>query len=69
MLLTQKTKEQSLNLDEFIKEKTVIIVALRRSRSAVKNADQIIVIDEGKVVETINHTSLIKKEMNILQPC
>lgn len=48
------------NLDEFYKGRTVIVVAHRLS--TVKNADQIIVLDAGKVVEVGNHTSLIKKE-------
>lgn len=47
------------NLNEFYKDKTVIVVAHRLS--TVKNADQIIVLDNGIVVETGNHTSLIKK--------
>jgi ATP-binding cassette subfamily B protein len=45
------------NLDEFYKGRTVVVVAHRLS--TVKNADQIIVIDGGKVVETGNHASLI----------
>ncbi len=47
------------NLDEFYKGRTVVVVAHRLS--TVKNADQIIVVDGGKVVETGNHTSLIEK--------
>lgn len=47
------------NLNEFYKGRTVIIVAHRLS--TVKNADQIIVIDKGKIIETGNHVSLIKK--------
>ena len=45
------------NLDEFYKGRTVVVVAHRLS--TVRNAGQIIVIDEGKVVETGNHASLI----------
>jgi ATP-binding cassette subfamily B protein len=30
--------------------------------STVKNADTIIVLDEGKVAETGNHTQLLEKE-------
>ena len=48
------------NLDEFYKGRTVVIVAHRLS--TVKNADQIIVIDGGKVVEIGNHDTLIEKK-------
>ena len=47
------------NLDMFYKGKTVVIVAHRLS--TVKNADQIVVIDHGKVVEVGNHESLTAK--------
>ena len=47
------------NLDKFYKGKTVVIVAHRLS--TVKNADQIVVIDHGKVVEVGNHESLTTK--------
>lgn len=48
------------NLNEFYKGRTVIIVAHRLS--TVKNADKIIVLNEGEIVETGNHTSLIEKK-------
>lgn len=48
------------NLATFYQGKTVIVVAHRLS--TVKNADQIIVIDKGKIVETGNHNSLIDKK-------
>lgn len=48
------------NLDEFYKGRTVVVVAHRLS--TVKNADQIIVLDSGKVVEIGNHTTLIAKQ-------
>ncbi len=48
------------NLNEFYKGRTVIVVAHRLS--TVKNADQIVVLDTGKVVETGNHASLIAKQ-------
>ena len=40
-------------------QKTVVIVAHRLN--TVKNADQIIVLDKGKVVETGNHEVLTQK--------
>lgn len=47
------------NLAEFYKGKTVIIVAHRLS--TVKNADQIVVMNEGQIVETGTHHTLVKK--------
>lgn len=48
------------NLNDFYKGRTVVIVAHRLS--TVKNADQIIVLDAGRVVEVGNHTYLIEKK-------
>lgn len=48
------------NLMEFYKGKTVIIVAHRLS--TVKNADQLIVIERGKIIETGTHTALIDRQ-------
>jgi len=48
------------NLDEFYKGRTVVVVAHRLS--TVKNADQIIVLDSGRVVEFGNHTTLIENK-------
>lgn len=48
------------NLNKFYKGRTVVVVAHRLS--TVRNADQIIVLDNGKVVETGNHNSLITSQ-------
>jgi ATP-binding cassette subfamily B protein len=47
------------NLNEATKGKTTIIISHRAS--SVKNADQIIVLEEGKIVEAGTHTELIEK--------
>jgi len=49
------------NLESFFKGRTVIIVAHRLS--TVKNADQIIVIDKGKIIERDNHEKLIANKL------
>ncbi len=46
------------NLSGFFKEKTVIIVAHRLS--TVRNADKIVVLEGGQIIETGNHSSLIE---------
>lgn len=48
------------NLSEFYKGKTVVIVAHRLS--TVRNADQIVVMDKGRIMETGTHTELINKK-------
>lgn len=47
------------NLGEFYKKKTVVVIAHRLS--TVKNADQIVVLDEGRIVEIGTHEVLTKK--------
>jgi ATP-binding cassette, subfamily B, bacterial len=44
------------NLDQFFKGKTVVVIAHRLS--TVKNADQIVVLEKGKIVETGTHREL-----------
>jgi len=46
------------NLSDFYKGKTVVVVAHRLS--TVKNADQIVVLDSGRIVETGSHNDLTK---------
>lgn len=48
------------NLQTFFKGKTVIIIAHRLS--TVKNADQIIVLKKGEIVERGNHTQLVAQK-------
>jgi len=48
------------NLNEFLENKTVVIVAHRLS--TVKNADQIIVLEKGEMIEIGEHNSLIDKK-------
>ena len=48
------------NLNEFYKGRTVVVVAHRLS--TVKNADQIVVLEAGKVVEVGDHNTLIAKQ-------
>lgn len=48
------------NLQSFFKGKTVVIIAHRLS--TVKNADQIIVLKQGKIVEEGNHSDLVQRK-------
>ncbi len=47
------------NLKDYLKGKTTVVIAHRLS--TVKNADQIIVLNKGKMVEIGNHQSLTEK--------
>ncbi|TDG36034.1 ABC transporter ATP-binding protein [Pedobacter changchengzhani] len=54
-----KTEEEILqNLGKIMKDKTSILIAHRIS--TIKNADKIIVLDEGKIVEQGTHNELLK---------
>jgi ATP-binding cassette, subfamily B, bacterial len=48
------------NLQEFFKQKTVVIVAHRLS--TVKNADQIVVLKDGNIVEIGSHNELVNNK-------
>ena len=45
------------NLNQFFQGKTVVVIAHRLS--TVKNADQIVVLEHGRVKETGNHRQLV----------
>jgi ATP-binding cassette subfamily B protein len=49
-------------LNTFFKDKTAIVIAHRLS--TVKNAHQIVVLEQGKIVEIGNHKQLIKNKSN-----
>jgi len=56
-----KTEENILNhLESELKDKTAIIIAHRIS--TIKNADQIIVLDKGAIIESGNHTELLDQK-------
>ncbi len=48
------------NLDKFFKGRTVVIVAHRLS--TVKNADKIVVLDKGMIIEEGTHKELTEKK-------
>lgn len=51
-------KEIMQKLDVFFRDKTVVVIAHRLS--TVMNADQIVVLEKGKIVEIGNHQELVK---------
>lgn len=55
-------KEIMRKLNLFFKDKTVVVIAHRLS--TVMNADQIVVLEKGKIIETGNHKELVAKKGN-----
>jgi len=53
------------NLDKFFENKTAIVIAHRLS--TVKNADQIVVLEQGKIIEIGTHKELVKQRMNYFE--
>lgn len=53
-------KEIMQKLDIFFKKKTVVVIAHRLS--TVMNADQIVVLEKGKIIEVGNHKELVKQK-------
>jgi ATP-binding cassette subfamily B protein len=49
-------------LNTFFKDKTVVVIAHRLS--TVMNADQIVVLEKGKIIETGTHTELVALKGN-----
>ena len=55
-------KEIMEKLNIFFNNKTVVVIAHRLS--TVMNADQIVVLEKGKIIETGNHNELVAKKGN-----
>lgn len=55
---TKNELEISNNLNKFFENKTAIIIAHRLS--TVKNADNIIVMDQGRIIESGSHNELVR---------
>ena len=47
-------------LKNLLRDKTVIVIA--HKLSTVRNADQIVVLDQGKIVQTGTHESLLRED-------
>ena len=58
-------KEIMQKLDIFFKNKTVVVIAHRLS--TVMNADQIVVLNKGKIIEIGSHSSLVGQKGNYFE--
>lgn len=58
-------KEIMGKLDIFFKNKTVVVIAHRLS--TVMNADQIVVLDKGKIIEMGSHSALVEQKGNYFE--
>lgn len=58
-------KEIMGKLDIFFKNKTVVVIAHRLS--TVMNADQIVVLDKGKIIEIGSHSALVEQKGNYFE--
>ncbi|WP_413998100.1 peptidase domain-containing ABC transporter [Flavobacterium sp. W1B] len=58
-------KEIMGKLDVFFKNKTVVVIAHRLS--TVMNADQIVVLDKGKIIEIGSHSALVEQKGNYFE--
>jgi ATP-binding cassette subfamily B protein len=58
-------KEIMEKLDTFFKNKTVVVIAHRLS--TVMNADQIVVLDKGKIIEIGSHSALVEQKGNYFE--
>ncbi|RBN49042.1 peptidase domain-containing ABC transporter [Flavobacterium psychrolimnae] len=58
-------KEIMEKLDIFFKNKTVVVIAHRLS--TVMNADQIVVLEKGKIVEIGSHSALVEQRGNYFE--
>ena len=58
-------KEIMGKLDIFFKNKTVVVIAHRLS--TMMNADQIVVLDKGKIIEIGSHSTLVEQKGNYFE--
>ena len=64
---TQSEKQVQQALDNLMKNRTSIIIAHRLS--TIKNANEIIVLDKGEIIERGNHESLLKEKGAYFKLC